>query len=186
MSSQPSTAPDLEKRLRDPKQARAAFSEAITAFTEPLYWQIRRLVNNHDDTNDLLQNTFLKAWQNLENFRGEARLATWLHKIAINESLTFLDRQKRHETTSLDTDNAAIKANSVAADTMIDGDTLALKLRQAIETLPPKQQLVFNMRYYDEMKYEEISAILGTSVGALKASYHLATKKIEKYLRDED
>lgn len=184
MPKQPAVAPDLEERLRDPSQARKAFGEAIRAYTEPLYWQIRRLVDNHDDVNDLLQNTFMKAWQSLENFRGDARLSTWLHKIAINESLTFLEREKRRQTLSLDDPESSASAR-IEADTMIDGDALALKLRKAVAMLPEKQRLVFNMRYFDEMKYEDISEIVGTSVGALKASYHHAVKKIEDFLRDE-
>lgn len=184
MPKQPAVAPDLEERLRDPSRAREAFGEAIRAYTEPLYWQIRRLVDNHDDANDLLQNTFMKAWQSLENFRGDARLSTWLHKIAINESLTFLEREKRRQTFSLDDPESSASAR-IEADTMIDGDALALKLRKAVAMLPEKQRLVFNMRYFDEMKYEDISEIVGTSVGALKASYHHAVKKIEDFLRDE-
>lgn len=184
MPKQPAVAPDLEERLRDPSRAREAFGEAIRAYTEPLYWQIRRLVDNHDDANDLLQNTFMKAWQSLENFRGDARLSTWLHKIAINESLTFLEREKRRQTFSLDDPESSASAR-IEADTMIDGDALALKLRKAVAMLPEKQRLVFNMRYFDEMKYEDISEIVGTSVGALKASYHHAVKKIEDFLREE-
>lgn len=184
MPKQPAVAPDLEERLRDQSQARKAFGEAIRAYTEPLYWQIRRLVDNHDDANDLLQNTFMKAWQSLENFRGDARLSTWLHKIAINESLTFLEREKRCQTLSLDDPESSASAR-IEADTMIDGDALALKLRKAVAMLPEKQRLVFNMRYFDEMKYEDISEIVGTSVGALKASYHHAVKKIEDFLREE-
>lgn len=184
MPKQPAVAPDLEERLRDPSQARKAFGEAIRAYTEPLYWQIRRLVDNHDDANDLLQNTFMKAWQSLENFRGDARLSTWLHKIAINESLTFLEREKRCQTLSLDDPESSASAR-IEADTMIDGDAPALKLRKAVAMLPEKQRLVFNMRYFDEMKYEDISEIVGTSVGALKASYHHAVKKIEDFLREE-
>lgn len=184
MPKQPAVAPDLEERLRDPSQARKAFGEAIRAYTEPLYWQIRRLVDNHDDANDLLQNTFMKAWQSLENFRGDARLSTWLHKIAINESLTFLEREKRRQTLSHDDPESSASAR-IEADTMIDGDALALKLRKAVAMLPEKQRLVFNMRYFDEMKYEDISEIVGTSVGALKATYHHAVKKIEDFLREE-
>lgn len=176
---------DIEARLKDPATAREAFGEAIRVYTEPLYWQIRRMVNDHDDANDLLQNTFMKAWQNLDNFRGDAKLSTWLHRIAINESLTHLEKARKHNNVSLDDPDVAA-ANSVEADTMIDGDELALNLRKAIAALPEKQQLVFNMRYYDDMKYDEISEILGTSVGALKASYHIAVKKIEKYLEDID
>ena len=184
MPKQPAVAPDLEERLRAPSQARKAFGEAIRAYTEPLYWQIRRLVDNHDDANDLLQNTFMKAWQSLENFRGDARLSTWLHKIAINESLTFLEREKRCQTLSLDDTEGSASAR-IEADTMIDGDALALKLRKAVAMLPEKQRLVFNKRYFDEMKYEDISEIVGTSVGALKASYHHAVKKIEDFMREE-
>ncbi len=178
-------AADLEARLKDATTARQAFTEAIAEFSEPLYWQIRRLVNNHDDANDLLQNTFMKAWQSLENFRGDARLSTWLHKIAINESLSFLDKEKRRAGVSID-DPESHMARAVEADTMVDGDELARKLRVAISQLPEKQRLVFNMRYYDEMKYEDMSQILGTSVGALKASYHLAVKKIEKFFEADN
>lgn len=178
--------PHLEQQLRDPAKAREAFTKVIAHYTEPLYWQIRRLVNNHDDANDLLQNTFMKAWTSLENFRGEARLGTWLNKIAINEALTFLDKSRRRATASLDDPDASAMANSIEADTMIDGDELALKLRKAVATLPDKQRLVFNMRYYDDLPYDEISDVLGTSVGALKASYHLAVKKIENFLSKDD
>ena len=143
------------------------------------------MVNSHDDANDLLQNTFMKAWQSLDNFRGDARLSTWLHKIAINESLTFLEKERKRQNVSLDNpESHTVKA--IEADTMIDGDELALQLRKAVAELPDKQRLVFNMRYYDEMKYEDMSEILGTSVGALKASYHLAVKKIEKFFGEGD
>lgn len=171
---------DIEARLKNQQTARQAFADAIAAYTEPLYWQIRRMVNNHDDANDLLQNTFMKAWQSIDNFRGDAKLSTWLHKIAINESLTHLEKEKKRASLSLDDPDSAT-INAIEADEWVDGDALALRLRKAIATLPEKQRLVFNMRYYDDMKYEEMSQILGTSVGALKASYHLAVKKIEKY-----
>ncbi|MDE6464782.1 MAG: RNA polymerase sigma factor [Muribaculaceae bacterium] len=176
MARQQTDIPDLESRLRNPETVREAFGELIAEYTEPLYWQIRRMVPSHDDANDLLQNTFLKAWSNIENFRGEARLSTWLHKIAINESLTFLEREKRRGTVSLDDAGA-----DAIADSDFDGDELAANLRRAVDTLPEKQRLVFNMKYFDDMKYEDISNILGTSVGALKASFHAATKKIEQY-----
>lgn len=175
----------LVAKLRDPATCRTAFNDVIRRYSEPLYRQIRRMVVSHDDANDLLQNTFIKAWQNVENFRGDAKLSTWLHKIAINESVTFLDRERRRQALSLD-DQESQLAGQIAADQHVDGDALALKLRQAVALLPEKQRLVFNMRYYDEMKYEEISEILGTSVGALKASYHLATKKIEQYFEQHD
>ncbi|MDE7473421.1 MAG: sigma-70 family RNA polymerase sigma factor [Muribaculaceae bacterium] len=175
---------DLVQRLREPATCRAAFGEVINRYSEPLYWQIRRMVNSHDDANDLLQNTFMKAWQALDNFRGDARLSTWLYKIAINESLSHLERERRRQDISLD-DEAASIANTIEADEWIDGDKLSIKLRKAIARLPEKQRLVFNMKYFDEMKYEQMSEILGTSVGALKASYHLAVKKIEQYLESD-
>lgn len=170
----------LTARLREPAAVREAFTEVIKLYSEPLYWQIRRLVNNHDDANDMLQNTFMKAWDNLENFRGEAKLSTWLYKIALNESLSFLERERRRNNMSLDDQEAAMAA-TMAADPDFDGDALALRLRQAVAQLPEKQRIVFNMKYFDDMKYEDMSQILGTSVGALKASYHLATKKIEQF-----
>ena len=176
---------ELVARLRDPNTARAAFADVINRYGEQLYWQIRRMVVAHEDADDLLQNTFLKAWSSIENFRGDARLSTWLHKIAINEALTFLERERKRQNLSLD-DQEARLIDAIAADEWTDGDALAEKLRMAIATLPEKQRLVFNMRYYDEMKYEDISNILGTSVGALKASYHLAQKKIEQFFSEHD
>ncbi|MBD5177873.1 MAG: RNA polymerase sigma factor [Bacteroidales bacterium] len=176
---------ELIARLRDPMTVRAAFSEVIEAYSEQLYWQIRRMVQNHDDADDVLQNTFLKAWSNIENFRGEAKLSTWLHKIAINESLSFLEREKKHTGVSLD-DESASSVATLEADRDFDGNELAQNLNKAIQTLPEKQRLVFNMKYFDNMKYERISEILGTSVGALKASYHLAVKKIEQFFEGLD
>lgn len=183
-SATPPNPPDeLIARLRDPATARQAFGEVINLYTRPLYWQIRRMVNSHDDANDLLQNTFLKAWTSLENFRGDARLSTWLYKIAVNESLSFLERERKRLNISIDDGEAHI-LHTIEADTNIDGNNLALELRKAIAALPEKQRLVFNMRYYDDMKYEDMSQILGTSVGALKSSYHLAVKKIESHFKD--
>lgn len=173
---------ELVNRLRDPETVRDAFSEVVRRYSQQLYWQIRRLVLSHEDADDILQNTFLKAWQNIENFRGEARLSTWLHKIAINESLSHLEKLKKQELTGLD----APELSAAASTAGVDGNELMAKLRQAVQTLPQKQQLVFNMKYFDDMKYEDISEILGTSVGALKASYHLAVKKIEQYFEDTD
>lgn len=181
----PNEDPALIERLRDPATCREAFNDVIRRYSEPLYWQIRRMVENHDDANDILQNTFLKAWSSIENFRGEAKLTTWLYKIAINESITFLARERRRNNLSID-DETSMLVNAIEADQWVDGDELAVRLRKAIATLPEKQRLVFNMKYYDEMKYEQMSEILGTSVGALKASYHLAVKKIEQYFADND
>ncbi len=176
---------ELVARLREPSTCRDAFGEVIRIYTEPLYRQIRRMVQTHDDANDLLQNTFMKAWQSIENFRGDAKLSTWLHKIAINESITFLEKERKRLGISIDDEESNL-VNLIEADAFVDGDELARKLREAIASLPEKQRLVFNMRYYDEMKYEQMSEILGTSVGALKASYHLAVKKIEQFFDESD
>ena len=175
----------LVARLRDPATCREAFGKMIRLYTEPLYRQIRRMVQSHEDANDLLQNTFMKAWQNIENFRGDAKLSTWLYKIAINESITHLEKERKRLGLSIDDEESHL-INLIEADKDIDGDELAKQLREAIARLPEKQRLVFNMRYYDDMKYEKMSEILGTSVGALKASYHLAVKKIEQFFADSD
>lgn len=180
-----SDSDDLVARIQNPATCRKAFEEVIARYSEPLYWQIRRMVQNHDDAADILQDVFLKAWQSIDQFRGAAKHSTWLHKIAINESLTFLDRQKRRNNVDIDDPDSKLAA-AIEADTNIDGDRLSLQFRKAIATLPEKQRLVFNMRYFDEMPYEQISNILGTSQGALKASYHLAVKKIERYFQNID
>ena len=185
MASLPAENPDLIALLREPSTAREAFNEVIDLYSEPLYWQIRRMVQSHDDSNDLLQNTFMKAWMSIENFRGDARLSTWLYKIAINEAITFLQKERKRQSLSLDDQEAALAA-TIEADDNVNGDELAIKLRQAVTLLPEKQRLVFNMKYYDDMKYEDMSSILGTTVGALKASYHLAVKKIENFFRNSD
>lgn len=177
---------DLVARLQDSATCRKAFEEVIKSYSEQLYWQIRRLVQSHDDANDILQNVFMKAWLSIEQFRGSAKLSTWLHKIAINESLTYLEQQKRKGAASIDSGESNSIISAIEADEHIDGDRLSLEFRKAISQLPEKQRLVFNMRYFDEMPYEQISNILGTSVGALKASYHLAVKKIEKYFENID
>lgn len=143
------------------------------------------MVQNHDDANDLLQNTFMKAWQSLENFRGDAKLSTWLYKIAINEAISHLEKERKRLDIPIDDEESHL-ARLIEADENIDGDEIALRLRKAIATLPEKQRLVFNMKYFDNMKYEDMSEVLGTSVGALKASYHLAVKKIEQFFENND
>lgn len=179
------TEENLPILLQDPDQRRNAFGSMVAMYSEKLYWQIRRMVLSHDDANDVLQNVFLKAWSSIENFRGDSKLSTWLYKIAINESLTFLSKINNHPTSSLDGE-AEIMANRLESDSYTDGDAIELKLQKAILTLPEKQRLVFQLRYYEEMKYEEMSELLNTSIGALKASYHHAAKKIEDYLTAED
>jgi RNA polymerase sigma-70 factor (ECF subfamily) len=161
-----------------------AFEQIVSFYSEKLYRQIRKMVLSHDDTNDLLQNTFIKAWMNIDLFRGDAKLSTWLYKIAVNEAITFLNKQRAQNNVSLD-DKDSFLTDKLESDEYFDGDALQIKLQKAILKLPEKQKIVFNMRYYDEMPYEEISRILGTSVGALKASYHHAAKKIEEFLNHD-
>lgn len=160
---------------------REAFAQVVAHYSEPLYWQIRKMVVSHDDTDDLLQNTFMKAWANIDYFRGDAKLSTWLYRIAVNESITFLNKERAKRNLTVD-DEDTFLVESLPADEWFDGDEWQSLLQQAIARLPEKQRLVFTMRYFDEMKYEEMSEILGTTVGALKASYHHAAKKVEEFL----
>ena len=169
-------------RSGDSSVQRKTFEEIVNHYSEKLYWQIRKMVLSHEDANDLLQNTFIKAWMSIDLFRGEAKLYTWLYKIAVNESLTFLNKQHAHTHISMD-DSEVYLSDKLEADEYFDGDATQLKLQKAILTLPEKQRLVFNMRYFDDMSYDEMSKILTTSVGALKASYHHATKKIEDFFK---
>ena len=173
---------ELVKQLQNEKTASKAFETLLHTYTEPVYWQIRRMVLNHDDANDIVQNVFIKAWTNLHNFRGDAKLSTWLFKIAVNESINFINKEKHRIQSSPEGDEESSLLRNLEADSFFDGDALQIQLQQAIEKLPEKQRLVFNMRYYDEMKYEDMSEILGTSVGALKASYHHAVKKLQETL----
>ena len=173
---------ELIKQLKNEKTAHKAFETLLMMYSEPVYWQIRRMVLNHDDANDIVQNVFIKAWTNLHNFRGEAKLSTWLFKIAVNESINFINKEKHKIQGVGDESEENLLLGNLVADTYFDGDDLQLELQKAISKLPEKQRLVFNMRYYEEMKYEDMSEILGTSVGALKASYHHAVKKITDYL----
>ena len=175
------TEDEIIALLQNPDQQRNAFARIVDMYGEKLYWQIRKMVLSHDDANDLLQNTFLKAWTNIEYFRGDAKLSTWLYKIAVNECITFLNRQRMMNNISMD-DTDIFLLEKLKGDDFFDGDNAEKKLQEAILTLPEKQRLVFNMKYFDEMKYEEMSEILGTSVGALKASYHHAVKKVEEFL----
>lgn len=159
----------------------AAFTSIIKKYQEKLYWHIRRMVVEHEDANDVLQNLFIKVWKNLENFREDSQLYTWLYRIATNESLTFLEQQKKRSAISINDEDSQM-GNKLKADSNFDGNKLEWKLQLAIQKLPEKQKAVFNLRYFDEMPYEEMSRVLGTSEGALKASYHHAVKKIEDYI----
>lgn len=171
----------LIQQLRDTKTRSNTFSALVKAYSEPLYWHIRRMVLSHEDANDILQNTFTKAWMGLDGFLGNAKVLTWLYRIATNETLTFISKNNHATFEDIDTATTAIEA-----DEWFDGDELQARLQAAIQSLPPKQRVVFNMKYYNEMKYEEMSSILGTSVGALKASYHIAVKKICEYFDSEN
>ncbi len=160
-------------------ERRAAFEQVVGHYSEHLYWTIRRLVLTHEDADDVLQNTFVKAWQNIASFEQRSSLSTWLHRIAVNEAIDFLRRNKNR----VAAEEVETLASRLLADEYFDGDRAEALLQQAIVSLPDVQRTVFTMKYFDNMQYTEISRILGTSVGALKASYHIATTKITKYLK---
>lgn len=170
--------------LSDRETHKRGFELLVRTYSEPLYYKIRHIVVYHEDADDVLQNVLIKAWNNLSSFRGQSSLATWLCRIAINESLDFLRKKKQAEACSYDELGAV--ASKLLADEFFDGDEAQALLQEAIAKLPPVQRTVFNLRYYEEMPYAEISKSLGTSEGALKASYHLAVKKIMEYLRSRD
>lgn len=167
--------------FRDEKTRNTALSHLISKYQQRLYWHIRKIVIDHDDSDDVLQNTFIKIWKGLENFKEDSQLYTWIYRIATNEALTLLRQKQRMNTSSIHPIEYELSKN-LESDNYFTGDEIQLKLQQAILTLPEKQRIVFNMRYYDETPYEEMSQILETSVGALKASYHIAAKKIEEIL----
>ena len=173
---------ELLLQLRSPRTADRAFENLVRLYQEPLYWHIRKMVKDHDEADDVLQTTFIKAWKNIDKFRGESKLKTWLFRIATNECLTFLNRQKRRSYTELADIQDDLSHSTQSMDTL-SGEDIQAKLRAAIDTLPQKQKLVFNMKYFEELKYQEIQAVLGGSVGSLKASFHHAVKKIEVFLK---
>ena len=178
------TDKELINEFRDPKSRNYAFSKLVNTYQERLYWHIRRIVIDHDDADDVLQNTFIKVFKNLDKFREDSQLFTWLYSIATNESLTFLKKKKKNIFVSMD-DVSHQLSSTLESDPELSGDAIQLKLQQAILTLPTKQRLVFNMKYFDEMKYDEIAEVTKTSVGALKASYHHAVKKIEAFIKQQ-
>jgi RNA polymerase sigma-70 factor (ECF subfamily) len=169
--------------LMNPETQRRGFEACVRQYGEQLYWQVRKIVLTHEDANDVLQNSFLKAWNGLGNFQGDSKVLTWLSRIAINESLDFLRRNKQRQTVSED---ARTVASTLMADTYFDGSETEALLQEAIASLPDVQRTVFQMRYFDEMKYSDISHVLGTSEGALKASYHIAVKKITEFFKARD
>jgi RNA polymerase sigma-70 factor (ECF subfamily) len=174
---------ELIMQFHKPETKESAFTAIIKKYQEKLYWHIRRMVVNHDDANDVLQNVFIRVWNGLGNFREDSQLYTWLYRIGTNESLTFLEGQKKRAAVSFSDVETGL-SNKVKADNHFDANKLEWKLQLAIQQLPEKQKLVFSLRYYDEMPYEEMSRVLETSEGALKASYHHAVKKIEDYIKN--
>jgi RNA polymerase sigma-70 factor (ECF subfamily) len=174
---------ELLVQFRNPVTKEKAFTSIIKKYQEKLYWHVRRMVIDHEDANDVLQNVFIRVWNGLENFREDSQLYTWLYRIATNETLTYLEQQKKRTTVSLSDVESGL-SNKIKADKYFDSNKLEWKLQLAIQQLPEKQRIVFQLRYYDEMPYEEMSRVLETSEGALKASYHHAVKKIEDYIKN--
>ena len=183
------TEDELQALLSDKKTRHRGFDVIVRQYSAQVYWQLRRMVYDHDDANDLVQNTFIKAWEALDTFRGESKISTWLYRIAMHEGLNFLKQEQRKQSVYMradDDDTAAFFMERFEADEYFDGDDYEKSFQKAILTLPEKQQQVFRMRYYDDLSYEDIAKITGTSVGALKASYHHATKKLEYILGEEE
>lgn len=176
----------LIHQLMDLKTRRRAFETMVRQYSEKLYWMVRRMVLNHEDANDILQNTFLKAWSSIDDFRQDSKLSTWLYRIAVNESIDFMRRAKVRRAVSTDEAEGSGVAAQLVADKYFDGDRTQALLMEATSLLPEVQRMVFNLRYYDEMKYSDMSQLLDTSEGALKASYHIAVKKIKEYFSRHD
>jgi len=183
MSMTVSSDAELLVEFRNPATKEKAFTAMIKKYQEKLYWHVRRMVIEHEDANDVLQNVFIRVWNGLENFREESQLYTWLYRIATNECLTYIEQQKKRSSVSLSDVESGL-SNKIKADSHFDANRLEWKLQLAIQQLPEKQRIVFNLRYYDEMPYEEMSRVLETSEGALKASYHHAVKKIEDHFKN--
>lgn len=173
---------DFIKKLLNPETQNVAFQNLVQRYQRPLYNHIRNIVLNHDDTDDVLQNTFIKVFQYLNGFKGDSKLFSWMYRIATNEAITFINQKAKRNGTTSEAMQTRIVEN-LQADVYFDGNEIQIKLQKAILLLPEKQQLVFKMKYFEELKYDEISEIVGTSVGALKASYHIAVKKIEEFMK---
>ncbi len=171
--------------LKNEKTRDLAFRSLVKKYQERLYWHIRKIVMDHDDADDVMQNTFIKVWRGIDNFREESGLYTWLYRIATNESLTFINSKKKRSLVPMN-DTSEFLMNNLVSDAYFEGDEIQKRLQEAILKLPEKQRIVFNLKYYEEMKYEDMSQVLDTSVGALKASFHHAAKKIEEYLKSRD
>ena len=175
---------EILEKFKQPESKNYAFNVLVRTYQERIYWHIRKMVIDHEDANDLAQEVFVKVWKNLDKFKGKSKLYTWIYKIATNECLNFLSKKRKKFFIPI-VDVQAELANKLESSEYISGDEIQLKLQKALLKLPDKQRLVFNMKYFDEMKYDDISEVVGTSVGALKASYHLAVKKIEKFLKND-
>ena len=175
----------IMNQLKDPKTRRRAFEQLVNQYSEQLYWQVRRIVLTHDDANDVLQNVFLKAWSKLDTFHQDSKISTWLYRIALNESLDFIRKQKNQMVSADDPDAGAL-AKQLMADEYFDGNETEALLQEAVAQLPDVQRAVFTLRYFQEMKYSEMSKILNTSEGSLKASYHIAVKKISEFFKQRD
>src|SRR5690606_22824626 len=171
-------------KFADERTREEAFGLLLEKYQQKIYWHVRRMVIDHDDADDVTQDIFVKVWRNLDKFREDSQLYTWLYRIATNECITFLNKKKKQNNVSLDDENSTYLAETLSVSQYFDGDKAQMKLQLALLTLPEKQRLVFNMKYFEDLKYDEISEIVGTSVGALKASYHLAVKKIEHFFNN--
>ncbi|MBD1383800.1 sigma-70 family RNA polymerase sigma factor [Mucilaginibacter rigui] len=176
---------EILNKFRDEKTRNEAFNLLLRKYQQKIYWHVRRMVIDHDDADDIVQDVFIKIWKNLPGFRNDAQLYTWMYRIATNECITFLNKKKAKNNVSFDDVDYEL-ADTLSSSDQFNGDQIQRKLQEAILTLPDKQRLVFNMKYFDDMKYEDMSDVLGTSVGALKASYHLAVKKIEAFITNTD
>ena len=183
MSSTTINDSELLSQFRNPATKEKAYTSIIKKYQEKMYWHIRRMVVVHDDANDVLQNVLIRTWNGLENFREDSQLYTWLYRVATNECLTFLEQQKKRTSVSLNDVESGL-SNRIKADKHFDANKVEWKLQLAMQQLPEKQRVVFTLRYYDEMPYEEMSRVLETSEGAIKASYHHAVKKIEKFMEE--
>lgn len=170
-------------QLQNPSTKEVAFKELLSLYKERLYWHIRKIVISHDDADDVLQNTFIKVFKNIHTFRKDSKLYSWMYRIATNEAITFINKRAKEKNVDISEHQQQL-VSSLDSDHWFSGDEITLILQKAITTLPQKQQLVFNMKYFEEMKYSQISDILGTSIGALKASYHIAAKKIEQFIKN--
>ncbi|NJB72063.1 RNA polymerase sigma-70 factor (ECF subfamily) [Saonia flava] len=174
----------FQLKQKDKTSSSKAFEVLVNTYKERLYWHIRKIVLSHDDADDVLQNTFIKVYKNIDGFKGDSKLFSWMYRIATNEALTFFKSKSKKMGVNSEELQERLVGN-LKSDVYFEGDAIQFKLQQAIATLPEKQKLVFNMKYFDDLKYEEISNILETSVGGLKASYHLAVKKIESFLKED-